>query len=115
MYREEQGLLYHKIQEGIEEGDVKTPLQESEREDERFYTMCLIFDPEKAQTLKVDKNINKAEASKMVYFEESDITANSLEYNLAGWVFEFNAKIAEKYCVRRPRFSELRPAYLKSF
>jgi len=55
------------------------------------------------------------QASKMVMFEESDIQANQMEYILAKWAYDFNQKVGEKYCIRKPRFSELRPYYLKSF
>jgi len=50
LYREEQGaLLYHKVQEGVE----GTPFQEPERaHQEAFFTVCLIFDPEKSQNLR---------------------------------------------------------------
>lgn len=45
---------------------------------------------------------------KMVFLKDSDIEHNEFEEQMCGWVTQFQRKLA-KYCVRKPRYSELRP------
>jgi len=50
-----------------------------------------------------------------VVFELEDIKANEMETHLGQWVLDFSQKVGDAHCLRRPRFSELRPAWLRSF
>jgi hypothetical protein len=45
---------------------------------------------------------------KIVFLKDSDIEHNEFEENISGWAASFNRKLS-KYCLRRPRYSELRP------
>lgn len=103
----------------MDETDPNHPIQNLENvQDEKYYTVCLVFDPERATSLKSHMaKVNKLKSvvsKKMVYYDEKDITANTFEQKLAMWATEFNSTVGEKYCLRRPRFSELRPGYLKN-
>mmetsp|Transcript_35347 Transcript_35347/g.34371 ORF Transcript_35347/g.34371 Transcript_35347/m.34371 type:complete len:170 (+) Transcript_35347:246-755(+) len=119
VYREEQGsMMYHKVQESSslnpDEITMNHPIQDKEnwREgaDEKLYTVCLIYDPDKklSQERRPDQD-----SQKMVYLEEGDILGRSLEKKLGQWIFEFNGRVGDKFCLRRPRFSELRPYSLR--
>ena len=45
---------------------------------------------------------------KIVFLKEQDIEQNEFERGISRWVANFHRKIA-KYCVKKPRYSELRP------
>ena len=44
----------------------------------------------------------------MIEVTEDDMDANKLESILGEWASEFGRKIADKYCIRSPRYSEMR-------
>jgi hypothetical protein len=46
---------------------------------------------------------------KIVYLEESDILRSDKESKFGHWAIDFTTKVGDKFCLRRPRFSELRP------
>jgi len=48
----------------------------------------------------------------MVMLEEADIMASDKEKRMGQWAFRFNEAMG-LHCLRRPRFSELRPSSLK--
>ncbi len=45
---------------------------------------------------------------KIVFFKDSDIESNRFEENISRWMSNFHRKLA-KYCIKKPRYSELRP------
>jgi hypothetical protein len=45
---------------------------------------------------------------KIVFIKDADMEANEFEETMGSWVSNFNRKLA-KYCIRKPRYSELRP------
>ena len=45
---------------------------------------------------------------KMVFVKDSDLENNDFEETISSWVSLFHRKLS-KYCLRKPRYSELRP------
>ena len=45
---------------------------------------------------------------KIVFIKDSDIENNQFEEQMSGWMMQFHRKLA-KYCIKKPRYSELRP------
>ena len=45
---------------------------------------------------------------KIVFMKDTDIEHNEFEDGICKWVSTFHRKLG-KYCVRKPRYSELRP------
>ena len=53
--------------------------------------------------------------NKMVEITREDIQESHLEQVLSQWVVDFQLKVGDDYCIRTPRFSELRSAGLRSY
>lgn len=61
------------------------------------------------QVRTVDKDENQLPlVGKIVFLKDSDIEHNEFEEQMCKWVATFHRKLA-KYCIKKPRYSELRP------
>ncbi len=107
-YRDDNSsMLYHKIQEDDELMSHMKGTGFSDAEQEKYMTLCMVYNPEKSNKKK--QNSGNAIKDKMVYVDETDMARLEAEEQLGLWAREFNDKVGELFCVKRPRFSELRP------
>ena len=44
----------------------------------------------------------------MVFVKDTDLEQNEFEESISSWVALFHRKVS-KYCIKKPRYSELRP------
>ena len=51
----------------------------------------------------------------MLTVDENDMNASNLEKILGEWALDFNNRVAEPYCTKAPRYSELRSSALRNY
>eukprot|EP00347_Sterkiella_histriomuscorum_P005662 403355741 len=62
----------------------------------------------KANTGFGEENSGAPLIGKIVFVKDTDIDSNPFEEQISKWMTNFNRKLA-KYCIKKPRYSELRP------
>jgi hypothetical protein len=63
----------------------------------------------------VDKDENQMPlVGKIVFIKESDIEHNEFEEGMCRWMTSFHRRLS-KYCIKKPRYSELRPMRFSLF
>ena len=80
--------------------------------------MCIVYDPNKV-TEKLQGTSSSSsslqEKQRVLIIDENDMNANNVERLLGAWAVEFNKRVAEKYCTKSPRFTEMRCDELRNY